>query len=99
MTTASARKLWQEVAAPSDFGLTSLSPPLYDLSVQFGKRLRQLRKKKGLGLKPLAKIVRVNHAYLSRIEASHVRPSEQVIGRLAKALGHDEIGRASCRER
>lgn len=58
--------------------------------MQFGKRLRQLRKKKGLGLKPLAKIVRVNHAYLSRIEASHVRPSEQVIGRLAKALGHDE---------
>jgi len=58
--------------------------------VQFGKRLRQLRKKKGLGLKPLAKIVRVNHAYLSRIEASHVQPSEQVIGRLARALGHDE---------
>ena len=58
--------------------------------MQFGKRLRELRKKKGLGLKPLAKIVRVDHAYLSRIEASHVRPSEQVIGRLARALGHDE---------
>jgi len=35
-------------------------------------------------------MVRVDHAYLSRIEASRVRASEQIIGRLAKALGHDE---------
>lgn len=58
--------------------------------MQFGERLRRLRKQKGIGLKPLARIVRVDHAYLSRIEASRVRPSEQIIGRLARALGHDE---------
>lgn len=58
--------------------------------MQFGERLWYLRKKKGLGLKALSKTVRVHHSYLSRIEAGHVRPSEQVISKLAKTLGHDE---------
>lgn len=58
--------------------------------MEFGTWLRQLRRKKGLGIKALAKEVKVDHSYLSRIEAARVRPSEQIIRKLAKALDHDE---------
>ncbi len=58
--------------------------------MRFGTRLEQLRKGKGLGLKPLAKKVKVNHSYLSRIESGDVHPSEQIIHRLAQVLGYDE---------
>lgn len=58
--------------------------------MRFGERLRELRKRKGLGLKTLSKTVRVNHSYLSRIEAGRVQPSEQIIRRLARVLDHDE---------
>ncbi|MBI4679077.1 MAG: N-6 DNA methylase [Elusimicrobia bacterium] len=43
-----------------------------------------------MGIKPLGKKTGVNYAYLSRIESGQVQPSEDVIRKLAKALGHDE---------
>ena len=55
-----------------------------------GMRLRQLRKEKGTSIKALARKVKVNHAYLSRIESGRVQPSEQILHRLSKALKHDE---------
>jgi transcriptional regulator with XRE-family HTH domain len=58
--------------------------------MEFGTWLRQLRRKKGLGIKALAKQVKVDHSYLSRIETARVRPSEQIIRKLAKALDYDE---------
>jgi len=58
--------------------------------MQFGKWLRQLRNTKGLGIKALAKEVKVDHSYLSRIESSRVQPSEQIIAKLARVLDHDE---------
>ncbi|MEW6542966.1 MAG: helix-turn-helix transcriptional regulator [Nitrospirota bacterium] len=58
--------------------------------MNLGGRLRQLRKGKELGIKTLAKKVKVDHAYLSRIESGQVQPSEQVLHKLSKALDCDE---------
>src|SRR5712691_6647073 len=55
-----------------------------------GLRLKQIRTENGLSIKALARKVKVNHAYLSRIESGHVQPSEQVLRKLSKALRHDE---------
>jgi len=53
-------------------------------------RLRQLRKEQGLGIKVLAQKLKVDHAYISRIESGQVRPSEQILHKLSKALKHEE---------
>lgn len=58
--------------------------------MKLARRLKDLRQSTGMGLKTLARRVRVDHAYLSRIEAGRVHPSEQIIRRLAKTLRHDE---------
>lgn len=58
--------------------------------MEIGTKLREIRKNRGMGIKPLGKKTGVNYAYLSRIESGHVQPSEEVIRKLAKALGHDE---------
>ncbi len=58
--------------------------------MELGTRLRQLRKSSGLGIKALAKKIKVNHSYLSRIESGTIQPSEQVIRKLSRVLAHDE---------
>ena len=55
-----------------------------------GLRLRQLRTENGLSLKALARKVKVDHSYLSRIESGQVQPSEQVLRKISKTLRHDE---------
>lgn len=58
--------------------------------MKLGARLREIRTENGLSLKALARKVKVNHAYLSRIESGQVQPSEQVLRKLSRALGHGE---------
>ena len=58
--------------------------------MDLGARIRQLRKDGGLGIKALAKRIKVDHAYLSRIESGLVQPSEQTIRKLSKVLQRDE---------
>lgn len=58
--------------------------------MNFSRSLRQLRRIKGIGIRALAKQVKVDHSYLSRIESGNTRPSETVIKKLAKVLGCDE---------
>jgi transcriptional regulator with XRE-family HTH domain len=58
--------------------------------MKLGMRLRQLRKEKGVSIKVLARRLKVNHAYLSRIESGQVQPSEQILRKLARSLKHDE---------
>lgn len=58
--------------------------------MKLGMRLRQLRNEKGLSIKALARKLKVNHAYLSRIESGQVQPSEQILRKLARSLKHDE---------
>lgn len=62
----------------------------YNLFMKFGAKMRELRKQNEIGIKTLARSVKVNHAYLSRIEAGHVKPSEQIVRKLAKVLKHEE---------
>jgi len=58
--------------------------------MKIGSRIKHLRKRRGVGIKALARRVKVNHAYLSRIESGLVQPSEDIIKKLSKALRHDE---------
>ena len=62
--------------------------------MSFGKRVRQLRKAKGLTLRGLASQVDVGFTYLSRVETGNMTcgdyPSESLIHRLAETLDGDE---------
>jgi transcriptional regulator with XRE-family HTH domain len=59
----------------------------------FGRRVRQLRKLKGLSLRQLAPLVGVGFTYLSKVETGRLDfgdyPSDQLIVKLAKALDAD----------
>lgn len=55
----------------------------------FGVYLREIRKRKGISLKSLAKKLDVNFAYLSRIENEKVPPSDTFVRKLARALNWD----------
>jgi transcriptional regulator with XRE-family HTH domain len=59
----------------------------------FGQRVRQLRKAKKLGQRPLAERVGVSFTYISRIENENLDfglyPSEELIVKLAEALDAD----------
>jgi transcriptional regulator with XRE-family HTH domain len=62
--------------------------------VRFGERLRELRKAKNLSQRTLGNRVGVSFTYISRIENEKLEfgdyPSEELICKLAKALGVDE---------
>jgi transcriptional regulator with XRE-family HTH domain len=64
------------------------------IQMSFGKRVRQLRKVKGLTLRGLASQVGVGFTYLSRVETGNMTcgdyPSESLIHRLAETLDGDE---------
>lgn len=73
-------------------GLTiSVNPAYYPSKMarthSFGTHLRDLRRSRGVGVKALARAVKVNVAYISRIERGLSPASEAVIRRLAKVLG------------
>lgn len=62
--------------------------------MRFGDRVRELRKRQGLGQRALAARVGVNFTYVSKIENHHLdfgdHPSEALIHKLADALEADE---------
>lgn len=58
--------------------------------MKLANRLRDLRHSTGMGLKTLARRVRVDHAYLSRIESGRVQPSEKIVRKLARVFKADE---------
>jgi len=60
-------------------------------TMEFGRRLRELRKQKKISQRDLATQVAVDFTYLSKIEGGRLAPpSEDVIRRLAQALDADE---------
>jgi transcriptional regulator with XRE-family HTH domain len=60
-------------------------------TMEFGRRLRELRKQKKISQRDLATRVAVDFTYLSKIEGGRLAPpSEDVIRRLAQALDADE---------
>src|SRR5271170_7822693 len=56
---------------------------------EFGQILRELRTKKGLGIKKLAPDLGVNYTYLSKLENGDLTPSEEVVGRVAKYFNYN----------
>jgi len=59
--------------------------------MEFGRRLRELRKQKNISQRELATQVGIDFTYLSKIEGGRLAPpSEAVIQQLAQALEADE---------
>lgn len=57
----------------------------------FGTRVRELRKEAGLSLRELARRVKIDFTYLSKVELERVDPpSDRVIRDLARELEADE---------
>ena len=56
---------------------------------RLGEHLRSVRRAAGVGLRALASSVEVDRAHLSRIESGKVIPSDDLLLRLAEALGED----------
>ena len=63
------------------------------MAMTFGRKIRELRKAKGLGQRSVAAAVGINFTYLSKIENDKVDfaafPSEETIRKLAKVLDAD----------
>ena len=63
--------------------------PLYNLRMEFGGILRQLRSQKGLGIKRLGPDLGVSYTYLSKLENNEIRPSEELVRRIAAYFHYD----------
>jgi HTH-type transcriptional regulator, competence development regulator len=63
--------------------LTSVSTPSYRHFVTFGRKLRELRKASGVGIKRLAPELGVSYSYVSKLENDEVGPSEELVSRIA----------------
>lgn len=57
------------------------------LTVQFGRRLRQLRLDRGLSQAALSEGAGITPEYVSRLERGLVNPSMAVLARVAESLG------------
>lgn len=57
--------------------------------MEFGKLLKDLRVKKGVSIKKMAKEVGINYTYISKLENSKVHPSSKVVGKFSKYLKYD----------
>jgi len=53
------------------------------------KTIRNLRMEKGLSIRKLAEIAKVNYVFLSKVERGLENPGEDLIKRLAETLGYD----------
>ena len=56
----------------------------------FGRLLKNLRERRGLGIKKLAPELQVNYTYLSKLENNKVSPSEAMVGRVATYFGYSK---------
>jgi HTH-type transcriptional regulator, competence development regulator len=56
---------------------------------EFGDVLRELRGNAGIGIKRLAPELGVTYSYLSKLESNQIRPSEELVGRVAHYFGCD----------
>lgn len=52
-----------------------------------GKKIRELRKAKNLGIRSMADLVEVNRSHLSRVERGIKTASPEMLARTAKVLG------------
>ena len=57
-----------------------------DISKQFGKKVREIRLKKGLSQGDVARRLNLHRSYISGIERGVRNPSLKVVQKIAKAL-------------
>jgi transcriptional regulator with XRE-family HTH domain len=57
--------------------------------MEFGELLRELRSRKGLGIKRVAPELGISYTYLSKLESDQVRPSAELVGRMATYFEYD----------
>ncbi len=58
--------------------------------MEFGVLLRNLRHQRGIGIKQLAPALGVSYTYLSKLEHNQVRPSRDLIVRVAQYFDYDQ---------
>ncbi len=56
----------------------------------FGRILRELRNKGGLGIKRLAPELGITYSYLSKLENNEIAPSKELVGKVATYFGYDQ---------
>lgn len=56
----------------------------------FGRKLRQLREAKGLGIKALAPELGIDYTHLSNLELGYKKPSAELIRRIAEYFKYSE---------
>lgn len=61
--------------------------------MEFGKKLKSLRLRKGVGIKKLAREVGVSYTYISKLENNRSTPSSEFIERIATyfELDNDDL--------
>ena len=57
--------------------------------MEFGELLKDLRKKKGVGIKKIAKDVGLDYTYISKLENLKVNPSSKVVKRISDYFNYD----------
>lgn len=57
--------------------------------MNIGKKIRELRQKKKIGIKPLAEKLDINYTYLSKIENHKANPSKETVIKIAKYFNCD----------
>jgi HTH-type transcriptional regulator, competence development regulator len=57
--------------------------------MEFGRILRSLRAKSGIGIKRLAPELQVNYTYLSKLENNEISPSAELVDRVADYFSYD----------
>jgi transcriptional regulator with XRE-family HTH domain len=55
----------------------------------FGRILRELRNKEGVGIKKLAPELGVSYSYLSKLENNEVAPSKELVEKVATYFDYD----------
>lgn len=58
--------------------------------MEFGVLLRDLRNQRGIGIKQLAPALGVSYTYLSKLEHNQVRPSRDLVTRVAQYFCYDQ---------
>lgn len=56
---------------------------------EFGAILRELRGTAGIGIKRLAPELGITYSYLSKLENNQIRPSEELVERVANYFNYD----------
>ena len=57
--------------------------------MDFGQILRTLRTRSGMGIKRLAPELQVNYTYLSKLENDEIKPSAELVERIANYFNYD----------